>query len=375
MRLVIDASNIRAGGGIVYLQNLLQSADPHIHKFQKIVVYGGYNPLESLPQKKWLDLREIPILNRSNPYRMVWQQNQLGKLSKQENALLFVLGGLYLGRHYPFVTMFQNMQVFETPEKNREGFSKSWLRLHLLKIGQAKTFKNCSGLICLSEYSRNYLQQFYPNLLNNPQLSIIHHGISQIKQQTREYGFKDKIRLLYVSTVKQYKHQWNLIEAAALLKKQGFPLELHLIGSCDRSASKRMNDAIQKNSSLGEFIQYHGGLSHNETLKWYGKVDFFAFPSSCETFGISLLEAMAAGLPIACSDRGPMPEVLQDAGIYFNPEDPDSIAASLKLFLNNESLRKNLGSKARLLSKKYSWERCAHDTFSFLSSVHKRYFS
>ena len=375
MKLVIDASNIRAGGGIVYLQNILQNVDPYTHDFQKVVVYGGNNPLVCLPPKKWLDLREIPILNRTFIHRLQWQKSQLGQIVKQEKALLFVPGGLYLERYLPFVTMFQNMQVFETHEKKRECFSKAWLRLQLLHIGQAKTFRNCSGLICLSEYSQNYLQRFYPNLLNNSKVSIIHHGISQINQQSREYGFKDKIRLLYVSTVKQYKHQWHLIEAVAILKKQGFPIEVHLIGSCDRAASKRMNKAIQKNSSHGEFVHYHGGLSHNETLDWYGNVDLFAFPSSCETFGISLLEAMAAGLPIACSDRGPMSELLQDAGIYFNPEDPDSIAASLKLLLKDEALRENLGSKARLLSKKYSWESCANETFSFLRSVHKRHFS
>ena len=87
------------------------------------------------------------------------------------------------------------------------------------------------------------------------------------------------------------------------------------------------------------------------------------------------MEAMASGLPIACSDRGPMPEVLQDAGIYFNPDQQDSIAASLKMLLKDESLRKNLGIKARLLSKKFSWERCAHDTFSFLSFVNKLHLS
>ena len=375
MKLAIDASNIKAGGGIVYLQNLLQYADPYIHDIQKVVVYGGRKPLENLPQKNWLDLREIPILNRSFLHRLQWQKSQLGRIVKQEKALLFVPGGLYLERYLPFVTMFQNMQVFEKPEKNREYFSKAWLRLHLLQIGQSKTFSNCSGLILLSEHSQNYLRQFYPYLLKDSQVSIIPHGISQIKKQPRDYEFKHKIRLLYVSTVKQYKHQWQLIEAVACLKKQGFPIELHLIGSCDRPALKRMNEAIQNNSSLGEFVKYYGELSHNETLNWYENVDLFAFPSSCEALPIILLEAMAAGLPIACSDRGPMPEVLQDAGIYFNPDQQDSIAESLKLLLKDKSLRKNLGIKARLLSKKFSWERCAHETFSFLGSINKLHFS
>ena len=102
-------------------------------------------------------------------------------------------------------------------------------------------------------------------------------------------------------------------------------------------------------SSIGAFTYYHGHLSHSETLDWYNQADLFAYPSSCENLPIILLEAMAVGLPIACSDRGPMPEVLKDAGVYFNPENPSSIAASLKLLLQDESLRENLGRKALFL--------------------------
>ena len=68
---------------------------------------------------------------------------------------------------------------------------------------------------------------------------------------------------------------------------------------------------------------------------------------------------------------GAMPEVLKDAGVYFNPENPSSIAASLKLLLQDESLRENLGRKAQSLSKAFTWERCAQETFSLLSSVYK----
>ena len=112
-KLIIDASNLRAGGGIIHLQNILQVGDPQAHGFQKVIVYGGQNPLENFPKKGWLDLREIPKLNRSFLHRLQWQQNQLGRLAGQEQALLFIPGGLYLGKHRPYVTMFQNMQIFE----------------------------------------------------------------------------------------------------------------------------------------------------------------------------------------------------------------------------------------------------------------------
>ena len=160
----------------------------------------------------------------------------------------------------------------------------------------------------------NHLQLFYQKLLNH-KVRIIPHGITKVKQNKKNIDLMKESNF-YVSTVKQYKHQWHLIDAVALLKQQGFPLELHLIGSGDGPAIKRMRKAIHDKSSLGAFIYYHGHLSHSETLDWYNQADLFAYPSSCENLPIILLEAMAVGLPIACSDRGPMPEVLRCGSLF-----------------------------------------------------------
>ena len=80
---------------------------------------------------------------------------------------------------------------------------------------------------------------------------------------------------------------------------------------------------------------------------------------------------MASGLPIACSNYGPMPEVLQDAGIYFDPENEEEITTSLKKLLDNHDQRQALASKAFSLSKDYSWERCARETFDYLFTFSK----
>ena len=175
--------------------------------------------------------------------------------------------------------------------------------------------------------------------------------------------------MLYVSTVKQYKHQWHLIDATAQLVKQGYSLKLHLIGGGDTKAINQMNQAINRSSNLGNFVIYHGELTHQETLRWYRNADIFIFNSSCEACGISLLEAMAAGLPIACSDRGPMPEFLRDAGVYFNPESPTSITSGIKILIDNDDLRNRLSRLALKYSSTYSWEKCSQQTFSFLKSI------
>ena len=82
-----------------------------------------------------------------------------------------------------------------------------------------------------------------------------------------------------------------------------------------------------------------------------------------------LLESMAAGLPIACSNLGPMPEMLGDAGVYFNPEQPDEIAAAIRKLLESSELRANLAELAFQQAQLYSWERCAQETFDFLSQI------
>jgi glycosyltransferase involved in cell wall biosynthesis len=78
---------------------------------------------------------------------------------------------------------------------------------------------------------------------------------------------------------------------------------------------------------------------------------------------------MTAGLPIACSKRGPMPEVLQNAGIYFDPVQPHDIAKAMRTLINSPELRLQLAAQAKERSQAYSWQRCAKETFEFITAV------
>ena len=78
---------------------------------------------------------------------------------------------------------------------------------------------------------------------------------------------------------------------------------------------------------------------------------------------------MASGLPIACSNCGPMPEILGDAGLYFDPENSQEIADTVQTLINSPELRKTLALKAFQKAKEYTWNRCAHETFKFMSEI------
>ena len=97
------------------------------------------------------------------------------------------------------------------------------------------------------------------------------------------------------------------------------------------------------------------------------------FASSCETFGQIVTEAMACGLPIACSNRAAMPELLGDAGVYFDPENPHDIACALLELINSPLRREQAARAAFEQARHYSWETCADDTFAFLAEASARH--
>ena len=81
---------------------------------------------------------------------------------------------------------------------------------------------------------------------------------------------------------------------------------------------------------------------------------------------------MTVGLPIACSNRSCMPEVIKDGGVYFDPEDSDSMADAIEKIIRNAGLRRAIAARARKLAEQYSWTRCADETFSYIAKIARK---
>ena len=123
------------------------------------------------------------------------------------------------------------------------------------------------------------------------------------------------------------------------------------------------------------FITYRGAVPYENLDAIYAAADIGVFASSCENMPNILLEGMAAGLPMACSHMGPMPEVLGDAGIYFDPEDANSIARALRELIESPDLRAQLARAAFDRAQAFSWKRCADETFGFLARIAREPFT
>lgn len=374
MRLGIDGSNIRAGGGVTHLVELLRALEPHEHGIERVLVWGGRRLLAQLPERAWLQRTHEPLLDRPLPYRLLWQQTRLSALAQRGCDLLFVPGGTYTGPFTPFVTMSRNLLPFVPEERQRYGLSWTRLRLHLLERSQTASFQRASGVIFLTATARQVVEQRTGPLPG--QVAIVPHGVADAfrrrptpQLEFAAYSRRQPFRWLYVSEIDVYKHQWHVVEAVAQLRRQGVPVALELVGAAYPEALRRLQAVIMRVDPGGEFIQYRTYVPYAQLAGYYHQADGFVFASSCENMPNILVEAMAAGLPIACSTRPPMPEILGDAGEYFDPEQPEAIARALYCLMTDPTLRGWCATRAYERAKGYSWARCARETFVFLTEV------
>ncbi|MEO5823156.1 MAG: glycosyltransferase [Vicinamibacteraceae bacterium] len=372
MRVGIDASNLRAGGGITHLVEVLGAADPGRHGVDRVLVWSGRAMLDRLPERPWLEAIHVPQLDGGLASRVWWQRSTLATAAAGRVDVLFLPGGSYGGRFHPFVTMSRSLLPFQASERGRYGLSAMGLKMLLLRGAQASTFRHADGVIFLNAYARDVVLDATGPLAGRT--AIVAHGVTDAfrlaprpQRPATEYGEQRPFRLLYVSNIEPYKHQWHVVEAVARLRARGLPIALDLVGYSYPLARPRLDAALAAVEAAGGAIRFLGPAGHPALVRHYHDADAFVFASSCENMPNILLEAMAAGLPIACADRGPMPGVLGDAGLYFDPEAPGTIAAAIEKLFGDAALRASLAARAFDRAAAFSWTRCAHETFAFLA--------
>ena len=370
----IDASRNRSGGAINHLIGIL-SGDLTVYGITSAHVWSYKELLEQLPESPRLMKHNPPALEQSIFHQIWWQRTRLPvELSNQDCNIVLNTDSGTVCRFRPNIVISQDMLSFEKGEIKRYPLvSRQRLRLILLRYITISSFRQTDGALFLSNYAAKTIQCFTGKL---KQSRIVPHGvdtvfISDLKGKRRSLTLHRPIRCLYVSNAAMHKHQWSVIEAVAKLRNAGQELSLTLVGGGVGRAQRIMENAIRRVDPQGAFIRTLGAVKHEKISFILSRSDIFIFASSCENMPITLIEAMASGVPIACSDRGPMPEVLQDGGLYFNPEDPDSIAMAVKTMLDDHQLRLRLSKRSQELSSKFSWEKCARETWQFLVDIYR----
>ena len=353
----------------MHLQSILSNVDPSTAGFSEIFVCAPSRTLSHLPNKHWLLKLSNKRIDSSSYFdRWIWRKFELRRLLRDlGNPTLFCAGTIDPPFDYPYYTICQNLLPLEVKELMRFGFSLVTLRLLILRFIHLKAYRHAEGVIFLTTHCYEVLPARIKRNLKKH--TVIHHGIDHhLFTRQNSVPFDGTTKILYVSNIDQYKHQDAVARAVINLNQKGIPIKLTLVGSSYRPSLSKLQKVISSVANGSSWVAIKRAMSHQEQVAEYQKNTISLIASSCESFGMTLTESLAMGMPIACSNIPSFKEIAQDAAIYFNPENVKSIEEAIERLATDEKKRRALSEKALARAKEFSWEKAASHTFDFLSN-------
>jgi glycosyltransferase involved in cell wall biosynthesis len=190
---------------------------------------------------------------------------------------------------------------------------------------------------------------------------VVHHGVRALELPR---GIRRENVIFSVGALQERKNTARLVEA---FESVGAGWKLVLAGSLGYGAAAIL--ARIERSPARTRILVPGYLTPAQLGEWYARALVFAFPSLDEGFGMPVLEAMSAGLPVVTSNRSALPEVAGDAALQVNPLDTQEIAAALTQLTQDETLRQDLSIRGRDRARLYTWDSTIRETWKVYRKV------
>lgn len=229
---------------------------------------------------------------------------------------------------------------------------------------------------------RDLMSQFR---LSDTMVKVVPDGVDPVFRPLSDLGATNRVLsahgltsdqrfILYVGGISPHKNLATLLDAYASLVKDGKDqnVKLVLIGDFEKdvffSNYPAVRDRVEALSLSGKVV-FTGFVSDADLPHFYNAAEVLVLPSFSEGFGLPALEAMACGTPVAVSNAGALPEVVSDAGLFFDPYSAKEIRQCLQELIENEELRRELGQRGLKRARNFSWEcsaRRALDTFNGL---------
>jgi len=170
--------------------------------------------------------------------------------------------------------------------------------------------------------------------------------------------------VLCVSALFPHKNHARLIRAFARRQR-----DFRLVLAGMRNFQAPMLDALIAELGVADSVQLTGWIPREEIFGLYQRAHAFIYPSTFEGFGMPVLEAMAAGIPVACSDIPSLREAAEDAVLRFDPLSEDAIAEALDRITTDKTLRNRLVVEGPERARMFTWNRAATATLRALSAV------
>jgi len=235
------------------------------------------------------------------------------------------------------------------------------------KITFNNTIKRAKLIFVDSKYVKQILIKQYQ--IKPKKIVVTYLGVEKkLKVQSQKLKVRERVLrkyhitkpyLLYVGSIYPHKNIERLIEAVKEARNKLKNISLVIV--CARSVFEQRLKSKINIMNAQSYIRLTGFVDDEDLAILYQQAEAFIFPSLSEGFGLPGLEAMACGCPVVSSNATCLPEIYDDAALYFNPLKTADIAQKIVKLVKDTKLRKNLIKKGHQQVKKYSWQKMAKE--------------
>ena len=233
--------------------------------------------------------------------------------------------------------------------------------LPLFRRIMKESVARADAVLTVSEWSRkDVVKEFRISELHAADVIAIPNGVSEDYKPADRRGGGAKT-LLYVGRFDPYKNLAGLMEIFARVRAAcPDEVRLRVVGAPDARYPEAMQKA--RELALEPWITWSGYCAGADLVRAYQEADVFVLPSRYEGFGLTVLEAMACGTPVVCSNRSSLPEVAGDAARMADPDDSDGFARAIAEVLKDGRVAAELRDKGLRQAAKFTWARTAELT-------------
>jgi glycosyltransferase involved in cell wall biosynthesis len=293
---------------------------------------------------------------------IIWFSFQIPRLLKKINPDVFVSMDGFLAP----ASKIQQLSVihdiaFEHYPKDIPWTARKYYQYYFPKFA-----RHATRIATVSEFSKTDISQSYQidpskiDVVYNAASDHIHPITETEKTEVRNKISNGKPYFIYIGALHPRKNLKKLFLAFDLFKKEDKSgMQLLIVGQKSSWAPKDLLNVLNTIQCRKDII-FTGRVSNKELNDFLCSAFAMTYVSYFEGFGIPLIEAMQAGIPIICGNKSALPEIAGEAALKVNPFDPIHIAKAMTAIANNESLRKSLLEKAKEQKKKFNWEQSAH---------------
>jgi len=346
------------GGSETYLRNLLRAlaALDAPHRFT--VFTNRETGLDVAPSHPHWQVRQTGVRALNRPARLLYEQTLLPLRCGGLDVLFCPGFTAPAWAPCPTVTTIHDLQHKRHPEYFR------WFERPFWRYFVWQAVHSSARLVAVSEKTRTDIVHFYS--IPSDRVAVVWHGVEE------EFFAVGKLRqgrpaepvLLCPSTTHPHKNHALLLKTFrqfSAAHPQWRLVMTGVSGFADRAVRAQI-DAL----GLAACVRILGWLPREELYRWFEVAGAVVYPSTFEGFGLPVVEALAAGIPVACSDIEPLRTIAADAAVLFDPASEAGLLQALERVCTDGPLRARLALAGPLRAAQFTWRKCAAETLAIL---------